>query len=117
MLLPGTCAKTLPRHWPCAAAEFSRKYPEVTLEVHSSFEDVDLLEQNYDLTIRYDKLEDSTMIARRLGGYSLCLCAAPGYWEKLLLIHILRPRIAMHICSASIITATPKTAHSNCLKK
>ena len=70
------------QHMASAAAEFSRKYPEVTLEVHSSFEDVDLLEQNYDLTIRYDKLEDSTMIARRLGGYSLCLCAAPGYWEK-----------------------------------
>lgn len=65
-----------------AAAEFSRKYPDVSLEVHSSFEDVDLLAQNYDLTIRYDKLEDSTMIARRLGGYTLCLCAAPEYWEK-----------------------------------
>ena len=65
-----------------AAAEFSRKYPDVSLEVHSNFEDVDLLEQNYDLTIRYDKLEDSSMIARRLGGYSLCLCAAPEYWQK-----------------------------------
>ena len=65
-----------------AAAEFSRKYPDVSLEVHSSFDDVDLLEENYDLTIRYGRLEDSTMIARRLGGYSLCLCAAPEYWEK-----------------------------------
>lgn len=70
------------QHMASAAAEFSRKYPEVTLEVHSSFEDVDLLEQNYDLTIRYDKLEDSSMIARRLGGYSLCLCAAPEYWKQ-----------------------------------
>jgi DNA-binding transcriptional LysR family regulator len=65
-----------------AAAEFSRKYPDVSLEVHSSYEDVDLLAKNYDLTVRYDKLDDSSMIARRLGGYSLCLCAAPEYWEN-----------------------------------
>ena len=65
-----------------AVAEFSRKYPEVSVEVHSNFGDVDLLAENYDITMRYDQLEDSSMIARRLGGYALCLCAAPGYWQE-----------------------------------
>lgn len=65
-----------------AVAEFSRKYPELTVEVHSTFQDVDLLSGSYDLTLRYDKLEDSSLVARRLGGHSLCLCAAPDYWEK-----------------------------------
>lgn len=65
-----------------AVAEFSRKYPELTVEVHSSFQDVDLLSGNYDLTLRYDQLEDSTLVARRLGGHSLCLCATPEYWEE-----------------------------------
>jgi DNA-binding transcriptional LysR family regulator len=64
-----------------AVAEFSQKYPEVSVEVHSSYRDVDLLEENYDLAMRYDKLEDSSFHARRLGGHSLCLCAAPDYWE------------------------------------
>ncbi len=64
-----------------AVAEFSRNYPEVNVEVHSSFEDVDLLAENFDLTIRYDRLEDSSLVARRLGGHSLSLCAAPEYWE------------------------------------
>jgi DNA-binding transcriptional LysR family regulator len=64
-----------------AVAGFSRKYPEVSVEVNSTYQDVDLLEGNYDLTVRYDRLEDSTLIARRLGGHSLCLCAAPEYWE------------------------------------
>jgi len=64
-----------------AVAEFSRKYPEVSVEVHSNFEDVDLLAQNYDITFRYDKLEDSSLIARRLGGHYLCLCASPEYWK------------------------------------
>lgn len=65
-----------------AIAEFSRKYPEVSVEVHSNFTDVDLLAENYDITMRYDQLEDSSMIARRLGGYALCLCASPGYWRE-----------------------------------
>lgn len=65
-----------------AVAEFSRKYPEVNVEVHSNFQDVDLLAESFDLTVRYDKLEDSSMVARRLGGHSLCLCAAPEYWAE-----------------------------------
>lgn len=65
-----------------AVAEFSRKYPELTVEVHSTFQDVDLLSGSYDLTLRYDKLEDSSLVARRLGGHSLCLCATPEYWEE-----------------------------------
>lgn len=65
-----------------AVAEFSLKYPEVTVEVHSTYQDVDLLEGSYDLTLRYDKLEDSSLVARRLGGHTLCLCAAPRYWEE-----------------------------------
>lgn len=65
-----------------AVAEFSSKYPDLTVEVHSTFQDVDLLSGNYDLTVRYDKLEDSTLVARRLGGHSKCLCASPAYWAE-----------------------------------
>lgn len=65
-----------------AVAEFSRKYPDLTVEVHSTFQDVDLLTGSYDLTVRYDKLEDSSLVARRLGGHSLALCASPEYWEQ-----------------------------------
>ena len=65
-----------------AVAAFSRNYPEVTVEVHSIFRDVDMLAENFDLTVRYDKLEDSSFVARRLGGHTLCLCAAPSYWEE-----------------------------------
>ena len=64
-----------------AVADFSRKYPDLTVEVHSAFQDVDLLSGSYDLTVRYDKLEDSSLVARRLGGHTLCLCASPEYWE------------------------------------
>jgi DNA-binding transcriptional LysR family regulator len=65
-----------------AVAEYSRKYPELAVEVHSTFQDVDLLSGSYDLTVRYDRLEDSSLVARRLGGHLLCLCASPDYWEQ-----------------------------------
>ena len=64
-----------------AVAAFSRAYPELSVEVHSSFRDVDLVAEGYDLTVRYGKLEDSSLIARKLGSYSLSLCAAPEYWK------------------------------------
>ncbi len=66
-----------------AVAEFSRLYPQLELDITSSYKDVDLLSEGYDLTIRYgDKLADSSLIAKPLGGYELCLCAAPSYIEQ-----------------------------------
>tara|TARA_R110001592_G_scaffold363396_2_gene687731 strand:- start:155335 stop:156306 length:972 start_codon:yes stop_codon:yes gene_type:complete len=64
-----------------AIAAFSRAHPELSVEVHSSFRDVDLVAEGYDLTIRYGNLEDSSLIARSLGGYRLSICAAPEYWK------------------------------------
>lgn len=65
-----------------AVAAFSREHPELSVEVHSSFRDVDLVAEGYDLTIRYGKLDDSSLIARSIGGHMLCLCAAPEYWKE-----------------------------------
>ncbi|MEZ5570898.1 MAG: LysR family transcriptional regulator [Halioglobus sp.] len=64
-----------------AVAAFSRSHPELSVEVHSSFRDVDLVAEGYDLTIRYGKLDDSSLIARSLGGHTLCICATPEYWK------------------------------------
>jgi len=64
-----------------AVAAFSQQYPELSVEVHSSFLEVDIIADGYDLTIRYGKLEDSSLIARKLGAYSLSLCASPSYWQ------------------------------------
>ncbi len=64
-----------------AIAEFCRTYPEISVDVHSSFRDVDLIAEGYDLTIRYGKLEDSSLVARSLWGHTLSLVAAPDYWD------------------------------------
>jgi DNA-binding transcriptional LysR family regulator len=69
------------QHMARAVAAFSRSHPELSVEVHSSFRDVDLVAEGYDLTIRYGRLDDSSLIARSIGGHTLCLCAAPEYWK------------------------------------
>ncbi|MBK8991429.1 MAG: LysR family transcriptional regulator [Gammaproteobacteria bacterium] len=69
------------RYMAGAVAAFSRLHPALNVEVHSSFSDVDLIAGGYDLTIRYGRLEDSSLIARKLGTYTLSLCASPAYWK------------------------------------
>ena len=70
------------RYMAGAVAAFSRLHPALNVEVHSSFSDVDLIAGGHDLTIRYGRLEDSSLIARKLGTYTLCLCASPEYWKR-----------------------------------
>ena len=71
------------QHMATAIAEFARQHPQLELDVTSSYHYVDLLAQGYDLTIRYgDRLEDSSLVAKPLGGYMLCLCASPEYFTR-----------------------------------
>ncbi len=65
-----------------AIASFARLHPEMSITVHSSFRDVDLIAEGYDLTIRYGELEDSSLVARKLGGYTMSLYASPAYWDE-----------------------------------
>jgi len=60
---------------------FRAEYPEITLELNSSDDIVDLIEQRTDLAIRIGSLRDSTLRARSLGSFRLRLLAAPAYLE------------------------------------
>ncbi len=65
-----------------AIASFARLYPDISIQVHASYRDVDLIAEGFDLTIRYGDLDDSSLVARKLGGYTMSLYAAPEYWDK-----------------------------------
>ena len=60
-------------------AAYSKKYPEVRVVMDLSNRFVDLIEEGYDLAIRAGKLEDSTLVARRLGSSRMVVCASPDY--------------------------------------
>ncbi|MGE8357351.1 MAG: LysR substrate-binding domain-containing protein, partial [Microvirgula sp.] len=56
-----------------------RQYPQIALELHSSEQIIDLLEQRTDIAIRIGPLRDSTLHARALGSSRLRLLASPAY--------------------------------------
>ena len=57
--------------------DFARDYPDIVLEIHLDDRFVDLVEEGFDLAVRITRLENSSLIARKLAPFSLCLCASP----------------------------------------
>lgn len=62
---------------------FLERYPELSLDLRLDDRRVNLVEEGYDVAIRVsDRLEDSSLIARRLMHMPHVLCAAPAYLER-----------------------------------
>ena len=60
---------------------FSRRHPEVKIELGLSDAQLDLIAGNWDLAIRIGRLADSSLQARRLGDSAMLVCAAPAYLD------------------------------------
>ncbi|PKG85114.1 LysR family transcriptional regulator [Colwellia sp. 75C3] len=61
---------------------FLKQYSDVEVSAYLSNQQVDLVEDGYDLAIRLGKLSDSTMMAKKLGKRTNYLCASPDYLAK-----------------------------------
>lgn len=69
-------------HLSQAIPRFLARHPQITLDFHLDDRRVDLIREGFDLAIRgSDKLEDSSLIARKLAVMPHVLCAAPSYFE------------------------------------
>lgn len=65
-----------------AIPAFLARYPDLKLDLHLDDRRVDIVREGFDLAIRgSDKLENSSLIARRLAVMPHVLCAAPSYFE------------------------------------
>ncbi len=60
-------------------AEFLAQHPDVNVELEATDRVVDLIEESFDVAIRFGQMPESTLIARRLCGIELVLVAAPSY--------------------------------------
>jgi len=58
---------------------FVAKYPELEVRLHLSNQIVDLVDEGFDLAIRLGKLDDSTMMAKRLASRTQYVCASQDY--------------------------------------
>jgi DNA-binding transcriptional LysR family regulator len=63
-------------------AAFIANHPEVNVEVEATDRVVDLIEEGYDLAVRFGPMPESTLIAVRLCGIMGLLCAAPSYLSR-----------------------------------
>ena len=59
--------------------EFLKEYPEISIELDTSDSYVNMVESRIDVTFRSGQLQDSSLIARRIGPkHSIC-CASPEF--------------------------------------
>lgn len=63
-------------------ADFAVAYPDIRLEVHLDDRLVDLVEERFDVAIRIGKLDDSSLIARRLADNRVVICASPAFFAE-----------------------------------
>lgn len=70
------------RHVVPLAAEFLAEHPRIDLRLFLIDRHVNLVEEHLDLGIRVGHLEDSGLMARRVGEVRRIFCASPGYLAR-----------------------------------
>src|SRR5690606_10333407 len=57
--------------------DFALAHPDIVLDINLDDRFVDLVEEGFDLAIRISRLENSSLIARRLSPFAVRVCASP----------------------------------------
>lgn len=65
-----------------AIAEFTDKYPDVSIELDTSIQVVDIVAEGYDLAVRMSALDDSSLIARKIAPRRVMVCGSSGYFIR-----------------------------------
>jgi DNA-binding transcriptional LysR family regulator len=63
-------------------SRFSKRYPEVEVQLQLTDRPIDLVEEAFDLGIRFGALPDTRLTARRILSNRRFLCAAPSYLKR-----------------------------------
>ena len=70
------------RHMAPALSKFARGYPDVEVQLHLTDRPVNLVEQGFDLQLRFGELPDARLTARLLARNRRVLCASPAYLRR-----------------------------------
>jgi DNA-binding transcriptional LysR family regulator len=68
-------------HLAPAVPDFLDRYPDVEIELAMNDRYVDLVDEGFDMAVRIGKLEDSSLVARKLAPARRTVCAAPAYLQ------------------------------------
>lgn len=60
---------------------FLERYPEIDIDFRITDNIVDIIRENFDVAIRVGRLEDSSLVAKKLANEERVICAAPSYLE------------------------------------
>jgi LysR family transcriptional regulator for bpeEF and oprC len=74
----GTLAKALLLP---ALGDFYRQYPHIDVRLGLADRNIDLIQDGVDCVIRMGTLEESSLVARRIGNSRITTCASPAYLE------------------------------------
>lgn len=74
--MPGSLGRTIVIP---ALREFRERYPDIDLQLGLSDRPVDLLQEGVDCVVRVGALQDSSLVARRIGLFEGVTCASPEY--------------------------------------
>lgn len=62
--------------------EFQDRYAGIAVELVLDNRNVDLIYENFDLAVRYGRIEDKEVVARRIGWVQRILVTTPGYLRR-----------------------------------
>jgi DNA-binding transcriptional LysR family regulator len=69
-------------HLSSALTDFLDRHPAIEVNLDLNDRHVNLVEEGFDLAVRIGQLEDSTLVARRLGTSRMVTCASRAYLER-----------------------------------
>jgi DNA-binding transcriptional LysR family regulator len=69
-------------HLARAVADFMEKYPDLRIQLVLSDQQVDPVQEGFDITLRIADLPSSSMIARRIAPARRAICASPSYLAR-----------------------------------
>ena len=61
---------------------FQAAHPKVSIELHLSDHHVSVIEEGFDLAVRFGNLKDSSLVARKLRDMRIVCCASPAYLKE-----------------------------------
>lgn len=65
-----------------ALGDFYQKYPGIEVRLGLADRNIDLIQDGVDCVIRMGALEESSLVARRIGDSRIVTCASPAYLER-----------------------------------